>query len=106
MREQDLSTSDSSNSGEKPFKTVFLSYRFGDQSRFDIVQQIAVRLRFFSMEVVLDQRSLDYGEDVKEFMRKEIQRADAIILVVTEDYNQALLASAGPGEGVGETIDE
>jgi serine/threonine protein kinase len=100
MGEKEPSTSDSATAGEKPLKTVFLSYRFADQSRFDIVQQLAVRLRFFSIEVVLDQRSLDYGEDVKEFMRQEIHRADAIVLVVTEDYNRALLTSSGPGEGV------
>lgn len=100
MTKNDPSTSDSATAGEKPLKTVFLSYRFAGQSRFDIVQQLAVRLRFFSMEVVLDQRSLDYGEDIKEFMRQEIHRADAIVLVVTEDFNRALLASSGPGEGV------
>jgi hypothetical protein len=100
MRKDDPSSSDSASVDEKPFKTVFLSYRFADQTRFDIVQQVAVRLRFFSMEVVLDQRSLDYGEDIKEFMRREIRRVDAILLVITGDYNQALLASSGPGEGV------
>jgi serine/threonine protein kinase len=100
MTKNDPSTSDSATAGEKPLKTVFLSYRFAGQSRFDIVRQLAVRLRFFSIEVVLDQRSLDYGEDIKEFMRQEIHRADAIVLVVTEDYNRALLASSGPGEGV------
>jgi hypothetical protein len=95
----ETSTSDSAVQG-KPTKTVLLSYRFADESRFDVVRQIAVRLRFFSIEVVLDQRSLDYGEDIKEFMRREIRKADAIILVITDDYNRALSASSGPGEGV------
>ena len=99
MRKNETSTSDLVLQG-KPIKTVLLSYRFAGESRFDVVRQIAVRLRFFSIEVVLDQRSLDYGEDIKEFMRREIQKADAIILVITDDYNEALSASSGPGEGV------
>jgi hypothetical protein len=49
---------------DRPFRRVFLSYRFGDRSRFDMVQQIAVRLRVFSIKVGLDQRSLDYGGDI------------------------------------------
>jgi hypothetical protein len=85
---------------DKPFKTVFLSYRFADDVRFEVVQQIAVRLRFFSIEVVLDQRSLDYGEDIKEFMLREIRRVDAFVPVVTKDYNEAMAAASGPGEGV------
>lgn len=100
MRNNDASNNGPDSADEKPFKTVFLSYRYADLSRFEIVQQVAVRLRFFAIDVVLDQRSVDYGADIKEFMRRELQRVDAIILVITEDYNQALLASSGPGEGV------
>lgn len=100
MSENDTSTNDSVLAQGKPFKSVLLSYRFAGKSRFDVVHQIAVRLRFFSIDVVLDQRSLDYGEDIKEFMRQEIRKADAIILVITQDYNQALSALSGPGEGV------
>ncbi|GEM_PF-2628539 len=81
-------------------KKVLLSYRYAGETRFDVVRDIASRLRFFSIEVVLDQRSLDYGEDIRHFIREAIHRADAVVLVVTEDYNNALLASVGPGEGV------
>ena len=81
-------------------KTVFMSYRYRDSQHFREVREIAARLRFFSIEVILDQRSLDYGEDIREFMRQSVRRADAMIVLLTNDYNQALLAQSGPGAGV------
>jgi serine/threonine protein kinase len=100
MRKNETSAIDLASAQGKPFKTVFLSYRFADQAQFDVVQRIATRLRFFSIEVVLAQWNLDYGEDIKEFAQREIRKADAIIPVITDDYNRALLASSGPGEEV------
>jgi serine/threonine protein kinase len=100
MRKNETSAIDLASAQGKPVKTVFLSYRFADQSQFDVVQRIAARLRFFSIEVVLAQWNLDYGEDTKEFAQREIRKADAIIPVITDDYNRALLASSGPGEEV------
>ena len=100
MRKNETSAIDLTSAQGKPFKTVFLSYRSADQSQLDAVERIAARLRFFSIEVVLAQWNLDYGEDIKEFAQREIRKADAIIPVITDDYNRALLASSGPGEEV------
>ena len=100
MRKNETSAIDLASAQGKPTKTVFLSYRSADQSQLDVVERIAARLRFFSIEVVLAQWNLDYGEDIKEFAQREIRKADAIIPVITDDYNRALLASSGPGEEV------
>jgi serine/threonine protein kinase len=100
MRKNETSAIDLASTEGKTIKAVFLSYRFEDQSQLDLVERIAARLRFFSIEVVLAQWNLDYGEDIKEFAQREIRKADAIIPVITDDYNRALLASSGPGEEV------
>ncbi|MBN2293317.1 MAG: TIR domain-containing protein [Pirellulales bacterium] len=81
-------------------KKVFVSYRYKDRPRFDVVRDIAARLRFFSIEVILDQRSLLFGEDIKDFMAKAIQEADALVILLSEDYNEVLDQHSGPGEGV------
>ena len=64
------------------------------------MREISARLRFFSIEVILDQRSLLYGEDIKAFMADTIRTVDALVILLSEDYNQALLQDSGPGEGV------
>jgi hypothetical protein len=64
------------------------------------VRAIAARLRFHSFDVVLDQRSLDYGEDIHDFMRDAIAKADAMLVLVTQDYARAVGSVSSAGAGV------
>ncbi|NLX99478.1 MAG: TIR domain-containing protein [Rhodopirellula sp.] len=81
-------------------KRVFISYRYKDRPRFDLVRDLAARLRFFSIEVIIDQRSLFFGEDIKSFMEETIGTVDALIILLSRDYHEALQQQSGPGEGV------
>src|SRR5690606_37448748 len=63
---------------------VYISHAWGGESE-QIVQEIYKRCRKAGLNILLDHKDLGYRESISSFM-KDLGRADAIILVVSNKY--------------------
>lgn len=77
---------------------VFISYSHDSEGHKEWVLKLAMDLRHFGVDAILDQWDLRYGEDLPSFMTQGISDAKRVILVCTEDY--VVKADEGSG-GVG-----
>ena len=77
---------------------VFVSYSQDLQAHKKWVLDFSTRLRNVGVDAVLDQWDLGPGDDLPNFMEKNLASADRVIMICTENYVQK--ADAGTG-GVG-----
>lgn len=77
---------------------VFVSYSHDSLDHKKWVLDLATRLRNNGIESIIDQWSLGPGDDLPQFMEKNLSGADRILMICTENYVQK--ANSGSG-GVG-----
>ena len=78
--------------------SVFVSYSHDDLEHKRWVLALSTRLRKSGVDVILDQWDLDAGDDLASFMSNNLQKADRVLMVCTQNYVQK--ANEGKG-GVG-----
>ncbi|MFC4423693.1 toll/interleukin-1 receptor domain-containing protein [Cupriavidus pampae] len=78
--------------------TVFLSYSHDTPAHKAWVAQLAIHLREYAVEVLLDQWHVNPGEDLEAFMRRGVTTSDRVVMVCTETYVRKVLDGRG---GVG-----
>jgi hypothetical protein len=78
--------------------SAFISYSHDSQLHKKWVLDFAVRLRNSGIDAVLDQWELQPGDDIPQFMERNLSSAKRVVMVCTEKY--VLKANAGTG-GVG-----
>jgi hypothetical protein len=82
----------------KSVPTVFISYSWEGPAHKDWVRDFAVQLRADGVKVRLDQWELVPGDQLAEFMRREIRRNKYVLIICTPRYKKR--ADKGVG-GVG-----
>lgn len=70
------------------FPKVFVSYSRESDDHVNWVRQFAERLRRDGVDVVLDQWDLGLGQDVTEFMERNLTICDRVLIICTEEYVQ------------------
>lgn len=70
---------------QKPPK-VFVSYSHDSKGYKEWIKKLCLRLSENGVEVILDQWSLNYGQDLRIFMDAGIQQSDKIIVACSEEY--------------------
>lgn len=69
-----------------PNPTVFISYSWDDNSHKVWVADLATRLRGDGVDAVLDQWAAIPGDQLPNFMEKEIRNNDYVLIVCTPNY--------------------
>ena len=65
---------------------AFVSYSWDDDNHKKWVAQLATRLRHDGVEVILDQWHLIPGDQLPEFMEREIRDNDYVLIICTSNY--------------------
>ncbi len=74
------------NSSNKKVPKAFVSYSWDDDAHKEWVAKLAADLRSDGINVVLDQWGLVLGDELTEFMEKEIRENDYVLIVCTPNY--------------------
>lgn len=77
---------------------AFVSYSWDDDHHKKWVEQLATRLRGDAVEIILDQWHAVPGDQLPEFMEREIRENDYVLIICTPKYKQKLDNRSG---GVG-----
>lgn len=75
--------------------TAFISYSWDSEDHKGWVASIASRLRNDGVEVILDQWHLVPGDQLTEFMEREIRESDYILIICTPEYKRKSDAREG-----------
>ncbi|MFH1200818.1 MAG: toll/interleukin-1 receptor domain-containing protein [bacterium] len=67
---------------------AFVSYSWDDDNYKKWVAQLATRLRSDAVEVILDQWHAVPGDQLPEFMEREIRENDYVLIICTPNYKQ------------------
>jgi len=67
---------------------AFVSYSWDDDNHKKWVAQLATRLRYDTVEVILDQWHAVPGDQLPEFMEREIRENDYVFIICTPNYKQ------------------
>jgi hypothetical protein len=67
---------------------AFVSYSWDDDNHKKWVAQLATRLRSDTVEVILDQWYAVPGDQLPEFMEREIRKNDYVLIICTPNYKQ------------------
>lgn len=84
-------------------KRVFISYSHDSEAHKTWVHGIAEFLMANGVDVVFDQWSVDYGDDLPAFMEHGIRDTDRVLVICTDTYIQKANNGAG-GVGYEKTI--
>jgi len=77
---------------------VFISYSHDTKQHKKWVLDLAIRLRNFGIDAILDQWELGPGDDLPHFMETNLVNSDRVIMVCTENYvNKANSGAGGVG---------
>lgn len=74
---------------------VFISYSHDTAPHKQWILDLATRLRNAGIDAALDQWDLEPGDDLPHFMETQLDRADRVMMVCTENY----VAKANSGSG-------
>jgi hypothetical protein len=66
--------------------TAFISYSWDDETHKEWVRAPVTRLRAGGVDVRLDHRHAVPGDQLPEFMEREIRESDYVIIVCTPKY--------------------
>jgi hypothetical protein len=77
---------------------VFISYSHDNLEHKKWVLDLAIRMRNNGIDAIIDQWELKPGDDLPHFMEKNLDSADSILMICSENY--VLKANQGKG-GVG-----
>lgn len=77
---------------------VFISYSHDNLEHKKWVLDLAIRMRNNGIDAIIDQWELKPGDDLPNFMEKNLDSADSILMICSENY--VLKANEGKG-GVG-----
>lgn len=80
---------------------VFISYSWDDDEHRERVLSLAQRLRRDGIDAWLDQFTPFAPQGWDAWMREEIARADFVLCVITENYEDRFLRGTAPGVGRG-----
>ena len=69
---------------------VFLSYSHDSEEHKNWVLNLATRLRENGVNVILDQWHLKLGDDIPTFMENELNKADYILAVCSNNYAEKI----------------
>jgi hypothetical protein len=67
---------------------AFVSYSWDDDNHKKWVAQLATRLRSDTVEVILDQWHAVPGDQLPEFMERQIRENDYVLIICTPNYKQ------------------
>lgn len=84
-------------------KRVFISYSHDSEPHKEWVRGVAEFLVENGVDVVFDQWSVDYGDDLPAFMEKGIRETDRVLVFCTDPYIQKANSGAG-GVGYEKTV--
>lgn len=84
-------------------KRVFVSYSHDSDDHKAWVRSIAKFLMENGVDVICDQWSVDYGDDLPAFMEKGIRDTDRVLVICTDKYIQKANSGSG-GVGYEKTI--
>lgn len=65
---------------------VFISYSHDSESHKDWIRLLGEHLRRDGVDVILDQWEINYGDNIAEFMTRELASADWVLIICTEEY--------------------
>lgn len=67
---------------------VFISYAWEDEETNKWVQEFADALMKEGINVYFDRKDLTYGDSISEYMEKNIENADYILVICTKKYKE------------------
>ena len=70
----------------KMTSTCFVSYSHDDEHHLNWVLQLATRLRFNGVDMILDRWNLRLGQDVAAFMEKGLSKSRRVLCICSENY--------------------
>lgn len=82
---------------------VFISYSHDSQEHKDCVLSLAVRLRHDGIDCNVDQYEESPSEGWHRWMLNQLDWADFVLVVCTEQYNRRFRGREQPGKGKGVT---
>jgi len=77
---------------------VFLNYSWDDEKHKDWVEDLATKLKSDGINIRLDEWHIDPGDQLPEFMEKEIRENDFVLIICTPKYKSKSESRSG---GVG-----
>ena len=67
---------------------VFISYAWEDEESNNWIQEFAHALMKEGINVYYDRKDLTYGDSISEYMEKNIENADYILVICTKKYKE------------------
>ena len=80
---------------------VFISYAQDDDAQVERVREFWLFLRAHGVDARLDLPAAERRQDWAQWMQREIQDADRIVVVASPAYKRRDAGDAGPAEGRG-----